>query len=528
MAREKTKPKKETAPSTKPKTTKSASTSKSNTASSSSSKYKKPAPPTNSSDIEGVSDLSLPKKIPKAAATKGKGKASTSTSTSSKKDKPKAPAPSTSTSNKRKRKAILVLSSSDEDDDDDDDESDEEEEVPKKSKSKPTKKKLTKADTAPSKKKKAIEYHGSDSDSSDLVFESDGLAVPEVATKKKGDLDLFSLKLFLRTILLNRLWSLVIHISSLWQLKGASKASSSKRSRATTKKSKANSPPTPSSDHLSSSSLVSKPKKRTRIASPPPPPPSYEQVLQTWFSQFLDSNCQDALETETETDQLASDYAAKEEEVVGPDMKMSGSGIEKLFGQMPETVSMEGVEPFVLAWNVGAQPGTFGSFAYKDFEKTFKPLDIRTTASLASHLERLKSQLYSPPSTEPTHSSSPSVPKSTNETKDQKTLFKSFYEFLFPFMKEEGSRTLTKDTAIAVLELVLSEKFELGREFVEFAKEQGDKFKSVSQDVWNQLLEFLETVGDDLSGWSEMDAWPLTIDQFVEWKQSKPNAEHSQ
>jgi len=79
-------------------------------------------------------------------------------------------------------------------------------------------------------------------------------------------------------------------------------------------------------------------------------------------------------------------------------------------------------------------------------------------------------------------------------------------------------------------------------------QDQGDKFKAVSQDVWTQLLEFIETVGDDLGGWSEMDACestldfsfflrrfcllgkeadqqisigPSTIDQFVEWKQAK-------
>lgn len=42
-------------------------------------------------------------------------------------------------------------------------------------------------------------------------------------------------------------------------------------------------------------------------------------------------------------------------------------------------------------------------------------------------------------------------------------------------------------------------------------QDQGDKFKAVSQDVWTQLLEFIETVGDDLGGWSEMDACESTL-----------------
>lgn len=30
--------------------------------------------------------------------------------------------------------------------------------------------------------------------------------------------------------------------------------------------------------------------------------------------------------------------------------------------------------PFLLAWDLKAQPGTFGSFSYNDFENTLRPL----------------------------------------------------------------------------------------------------------------------------------------------------------
>jgi len=46
----------------------------------------------------------------------------------------------------------------------------------------------------------------------------------------------------------------------------------------------------------------------------------------------------------------------------------------------------------------------------------------------------------------------------------------------------------------------------LGKEFVEYAESLGEGFKSVSGDVWGMLLEFIETVGEDLKGWNEMDA----------------------
>ena len=41
---------------------------------------------------------------------------------------------------------------------------------------------------------------------------------------------------------------------------------------------------------------------------------------------------------------------------------------------------------------------------------------------------------------------------------------------------------------------------------------------SVSKDCWNQLLQFRECVEDDLSNYEdESDAWPVLLDDFVEW-----------
>ncbi|GAA5947454.1 hypothetical protein JCM3765_001684 [Sporobolomyces pararoseus] len=478
-----------------PKPKSKATQKKSTTTTTNSKKKRAPPPPSSSSEQESDSDSSQEEAPP----PKKKSKPVPTTTTKSKPttSKKKAPAPSTSTSTKGKSKAkeqIIISDSSDEED-----EESEEEVVKSKAKGKAKGKSTTtkaksppkKKSTAPATKNKKMVLSDSDDDSSDsdvVIQEAPPKKKPVVSTKK------------------------------------------AKTSTSSSSKVKANSPPTPS-EHtppVASTSTKSTKSKKPVKAAPPPPPPkpvTFEEALQTWFTQFVDQ------------DEDESKVSAKEEMVMG------GEGIEKLFEQME--LSMDGVLPFLLAWNVGAEPGTFGIFKYKDFERTFKPLNIRDSKALATHLENLKTTLYSSqPQPQPQQEQQKEpveeadiyyldeidedgeriiagraqTPPTTNSKKDQ---FSSFYEFLFPFLKEEGQKSLPKDMAITVLSIVLGEKYKLGKEFAEFAQEQGDKFKSVSQDVWTQLLEFIESVGEDLKGWSEMDAWPSTIDQFVEWKQAR-------
>ncbi|BGP53905.1 hypothetical protein JCM8202_006098 [Rhodotorula sphaerocarpa] len=179
---------------------------------------------------------------------------------------------------------------------------------------------------------------------------------------------------------------------------------------------------------------------------------------------------------------------------------MDGEGIEQLFKDMD--LSMDGVYPMLLAHLVNAKPGSFGTFSRSDFEDTFKSLDITSASHLRAVLQEEYDEVFDP-------------------GWGDEVRFGAFYLFLFPFVKSESAKTVPPEVAIPLLSISLAERHELGKSFVEFATAQGSAFKAVSFDVWSQLLDFVNTVDEDLNGWSEDNAWPSTIDAFVEWQKAR-------
>ncbi|GAA5978056.1 hypothetical protein JCM10908_004212 [Rhodotorula pacifica] len=189
-----------------------------------------------------------------------------------------------------------------------------------------------------------------------------------------------------------------------------------------------------------------------------------------------------------------ADYAEE-----GAPEKMGAEGIEQLFQDM--SLSMDGSYPMLLAYKVKAPPGSFGSFLRSDFERAFEAEKIASPAQLSASLQQLYDQIL--------------------DSDSDEADFRVFYSFLFAFIKSESSKTLPAEMAIPLWSISLAQRYELAQSFVEFAESQGSAFKAVSIDVWTQLLEFCQSVKPDLTGWSEEDAWPSTIDAFVEWKKAQ-------
>ncbi|GAA6060964.1 hypothetical protein JCM10212_006546 [Sporobolomyces blumeae] len=273
----------------------------------------------------------------------------------------------------------------------------------------------------------------------------------------------------------------------------------------TTKKSKSHaekrSPPTPSESGSAAANGSKKPAAKKSQAKPAAkaraiakPASTFEDELRGWFSKFADEDDED---------------------------KIGMEGAMRLFDEMG--MSLESVHPLILAWDVKAKPGTFGSYSFSDFRENLRPHKITSVARLKTYLLELESSLYPAQTSRASSSTSPAA----NLSSSLDALFKGFYSFLFPFAKEEGTKGLSSEMAIAVLETALRPRYSLGGDFVEYAKAQGEKFKTISSDVWTQLLSFCQTVEPDLTGFSEDDAWPSTIDAFVEWKKERDAASKS-
>ena len=116
------------------------------------------------------------------------------------------------------------------------------------------------------------------------------------------------------------------------------------------------------------------------------------------------------------------------------------------------------------------------------------------------------------------------VARITASLGDKKS-FREFYIWLFNFVKETPDRkSIDLDAAMELWTYTFSPKFvfpwPLIDEWLEFCKSNRTKMQLVSIDTWQQTLEFAREVKPDLSNWDADGAWPVVIDDFVEYIRS--------
>ncbi|XP_020257299.1 DCN1-like protein 1 isoform X8 [Asparagus officinalis] len=75
--------------------------------------------------------------------------------------------------------------------------------------------------------------------------------------------------------------------------------------------------------------------------------------------------------------------------------------------------------------------------------------------------------------------------------------------------------------AISAWKLVLNGRFRLLRHWCNFIEEH--QKHNISEDTWQQLLAFSRCVNENLEGYDAMGAWPVVIDDFVEYMYSRIN-----
>ncbi|XP_050403362.1 DCN1-like protein 1 [Patella vulgata] len=93
--------------------------------------------------------------------------------------------------------------------------------------------------------------------------------------------------------------------------------------------------------------------------------------------------------------------------------------------------------------------------------------------------------------------------------------FKDFYQFTFNYAKNPGQKGLDLEMALAYWNIVLAGRFKFLDLWVSFLQEHHKR--SIPKDTWNLLLDFCNMINDDMTNYDEEGAWPVLIDDFVEY-----------
>ncbi|KAK9952969.1 hypothetical protein ABG768_016995 [Culter alburnus] len=108
--------------------------------------------------------------------------------------------------------------------------------------------------------------------------------------------------------------------------------------------------------------------------------------------------------------------------------------------------------------------------------------------------------------------------------------FKDLYRFTFQFGldAEQGQRSLQRSIAIALWRLVFTlDTPPVLERWLDFLSENPCGVRGISRDTWNMFLNFTQSIGQDLSNYSEDEAWPSLFDSFVEWETERRRRERA-
>ncbi|XP_008307147.1 DCN1-like protein 5 [Cynoglossus semilaevis] len=175
------------------------------------------------------------------------------------------------------------------------------------------------------------------------------------------------------------------------------------------------------------------------------------------------------------------------QEYAGLDQVVGPEAMEKFcedIGVEPENIIM-----LVLAWHLEA--ASMGFFTKEEWLRGMTSLQCDNTERLRSKLDFLRSEL------------------------NDSTVFKNVYRYAFDFSRDKDQRSLDMDTAKSMLALLLGRTWQLFPVFHQFLEQS--KYKGMNKDQWYNVLEFSRTINTDLSNYDEDGAWPVLLDEFVEW-----------
>ncbi|KAJ7951969.1 Defective in cullin neddylation protein [Quillaja saponaria] len=204
---------------------------------------------------------------------------------------------------------------------------------------------------------------------------------------------------------------------------------------------------------------------------------------------FRSASSKSSMKESERIDNLFYSYANGSSGVIDPE------GIETLCADME--VDHTDVRILMLAWKMKAEKQ--GYFTLDEWRRGLKALRADTVSKLKKQLPDLEKEVRRPSN------------------------FVDFYTYSFRYcLTEEKQKSIDIESICELLTLVLGSQFSAQVDlFIEYLKTQND-YKVINMDQWMGFYRFCHEISfPDLSNYDPELAWPLILDNFVEWIRAK-------
>eukprot|EP00262_Sarcandra_glabra_P004892 TRINITY_DN16121_c1_g2_i1.p1 TRINITY_DN16121_c1_g2~~TRINITY_DN16121_c1_g2_i1.p1 ORF type:complete len:234 (+),score=35.41 TRINITY_DN16121_c1_g2_i1:163-864(+) len=184
-------------------------------------------------------------------------------------------------------------------------------------------------------------------------------------------------------------------------------------------------------------------------------------------------------------DHLFNSYADGSSGIIDPE------GIESLCSDLE--VDHTDVRVLMLAWKMKAEKQ--GYFTLDEWRRGLKALRADTITKLKKALPELEKEVRRPQN------------------------FSDFYTYAFRYcLTEEKQKSIDIESICELLDLVLGSRFHPQIDsLTEYLKTQSE-YKVINMDQWMGFLRFCNEINfPDLDNYDPDLAWPLILDNYVEW-----------